>query len=120
MRELLTSDLFAALRLVKELGIRDEMKKMAAAIQGGKVTKATQTEVGMELIMEVLANCGSPSAERAFYDFISGPTEKPAEELKAMPLTDFAELLRELVESIDVEHWRGFFTSLAGLLKKQK
>ena len=119
MRELLTADLFAALRLAKELGIREEMKRMAAALQDGKVTKATQTEVGMELIMEVLANCGSERAEKAFYDFLSGPTETPPKELKIMPLTAFAELVREMVESIDVEHWKAFFTQLAGLLKKQ-
>lgn len=117
MRELKSTDLFAALRIVKEIGIKDEMKRMAEAIQG--VSDANQTEVGIELIMSVLANCGSEGAEKAFYSFLSGVTEASVADLKNMELTEFADLIREFVQSIDIDHWRGFFTSLAALIKKQ-
>lgn len=117
MRTLKSTDLFAALRIVKEIGVKDEMKRMAESIQG--VTDANQTEVGIELLMSVLANCGTEGSEKAFYSFLSGVTEVSVEDLRNMDLTDFADLIKEFVQSVDVEHWRSFFTQLAGLIKKQ-
>lgn len=120
MRSLKTCDLFAALRVVKEVGIKDEMKRLALAVQGDKVSKMTQTEAGLELIMGVLANCGTESAEKAFYDFLSGVMEIPQEELKNMDLEVFSKKVIELVETIDLDHWKGFFLSLVRLTERQK
>lgn len=120
MRGLKSTDLFAALRVVKEIGIKDEMKRMAEALQGAKINKKTQTEVGMELIMSVVANCGTPSAEKAFFEFFSGVSEIPINELMEMDLDKFADTVKEFVLSVDLEHWKAFFTQLAGLIRKQK
>lgn len=119
MRNLKSTDLFAALRVVREIGIKEEMQRLAAVLQTDKVSKATQTEVGMELLMTIFANCGSEAAEKAFFAFLSGPTEIPVSELRDMDLTEFADTIKELVAGIDIDHWRGFFTSLAGLIRKQ-
>ena len=120
MRGLKSTDLFAALRVVKEIGIKDEMKRMADALQGAKINEQMQTEVGMELIMSVVANCGTPSAEKAFFEFFSGVSEIPVTELREMNLDVFADKVKEFVLSVDLEHWKAFFTQLAGLIRKQK
>ena len=119
MRALKSRDLFMALRLVREIGIKDEMKRMADLLYSGKVNKKTQTEVGIELIMSILANCGTESAEKAFFDFLALPTEIPADELRDMDLETFADTIKQLVLSVDVEHWKAFFTQLAELIRKQ-
>lgn len=116
MRTLKTEDLFNALRVVKAIGVKDEIVELATALNGK--TKQSQEEIGAKLLLGVLANCGDDAAEAAFYKFISGPTEKTPDELKNMELMDFAVLLREMIAFIDLEAWRGFFQSLKGILKK--
>lgn len=119
MRTLKSKDLFAALRVVKEVGIKDEMRRMAELVKDGKINTKEQAELGIELVMNILANCGTESAEKAFFAFLSSPMEIDAEELREMDLEDFAVKIRELIETVDIDHWRGFFHSLAELIKKQ-
>jgi len=120
MRNLKSTDLFAALRITKEIGVKQELKDFAAALASGKINAKTQREMGAELIFGLLGNCGTEAAERAFYDFLSGPLEISTQELREMDLLAFMEKIRDFVEYIDVEAWRAFFQSLASLMKSQK
>lgn len=119
MRALKSTDLFAALRVVKEIGVKDELKQFATALSDGRVSAKTQREIGAELIFGLLANCGTEGAEKAFFAFLSGPLEIPVQELREMDLDVFADKVKEFVASVDVEHWKAFFGSLADLMKKQ-
>ena len=119
MRALKSTDLFAALRVVKEIGVKDEMKQFAATVADGRMSEKTQRELGAELIFGLLANCGTEAAEKAFFAFLSGPLEVPVQELRDMDLDIFADMIKDFVASVDIEHWRSFFTSLAGLIRKQ-
>ena len=126
MRALKTSDLFAALRLVRELGVKDEVRKLALAMndpankdEDGNFRPEMQREIGSELIFGLLANCGAESAEKAFFSFLSGPMEIPVDDLKGMDLEEFGDKIMELIKSIDMEHWKAFFSSLADLMKRQ-
>lgn len=118
MRTLKSTDLFAGLRVVKAIGVKEEMKEFAQALADGAVTAKTQREMGVELMLGILANCGDKAAEKAFYEFLSAPMEISVEELQEMDLIKFAEAIKELVEYIDMEAWKAFFTSLADLMKK--
>ena len=117
MRKLKAEDLFAALRFVKAVGVKDEIVALATAMKDKKDTK-TQEEIGTELILGLLANCGDETAENAFYKFLSKPVEKSVDELREMDLMEFGELIRELLKETDIEWWKGFFGSLAAVLKK--
>lgn len=119
MRALKSTDLFAALRVVKEIGVKEEMKQFAAAIADGRMSEKTQREIGAEMIFGLLANCGTESAEKAFFSFLSGPLEISVPELRDMDLEEFADKIKEFITSVDLEHWRSFFASLAELIKKQ-
>lgn len=120
MRNLKSTDLFAALRVVREIGIKDEVNRFAKIAQGSEASEELQRELGLELILGILANCGTESAEKAMYDFLSGPLEISVPELKDMDLEEFADTIRDFITSIDLEHWRGFFESLAALTMRQK
>lgn len=120
MRQLKSTDIFAALRVVKEIGIKEEMKEFAQALQKGSVSEKTQREIGAELIFGILGNAGSPSAENAVFRFLSGPMEISVEELRDMDALDFAKQIGEFVTSIDIEAWKAFFTSLVGQMKKSE
>ena len=120
MRQLKSTDLFMALRITKEIGVKQELKDFAAALASGKINAKTQREMGAELIFGLLGNCGTEAAETAFFDFLAGPLEISQAELRDMDLLDFMQKIRDFVEFIDVEAWRGFFQSLAGLMKSQK
>lgn len=116
MRKLKSTDLFAALRVVRAIGIKEEVVALATTLNAQKGGK-TQEEVGTELILGLLANCGEKGAENAFYEFLSGPTEIAPEELREMDLMAFANLVKELVVSVDIEAWKDFFHSLVAALK---
>ena len=130
MRQLKTTDLFAGLRMVKAVGIKEEMKQFAKALADGQikadgkvvkkgaVSEKVQKELGVELMLGILANCGTEAAEKAFFEFVSGPLEVPVQELRDMELLVFAERIKELIGFIDVEGWKSFFTSLGELLKR--
>lgn len=118
MRQFKSTDLFAALRIVKEIGVKQELKDFAAAMADGKISAKTQRELGAELLFGLLGNCGTKEAETAFFEFVSEPMEIPVAELRDMDLLEFMTKVREFVEFIDVEAWKSFFTSLADLIKK--
>ena len=120
MRQLKSTDLFAGLRVVKAIGVKEEMKEFAQSLANGAVSAKTQREMGVELMLGILANCGNKEAETAFFEFLSAPMEIPVETLREMDLMEFAEKIKELVEYIDMEAWKAFFTSLGDLLKKMR
>lgn len=119
MRPLTSADLFAALRIVREIDAKKTLAEFAAKVQTSGV-ESDQRELGIELILELLANCGSEQAEEAFYKFLSAPLETSVDDLKNMDLLKFAELIRDYSELVDVEAWRAFFTSLGELIRKMK
>ena len=120
MRQFKSTDLFAALRVTKEIGVKQELKDFANALANGKISAKTQREMGAELIFGLLGNCGSEGAEKAFVDFLAGPLEMTADELREMDLLVFMEKIKDFVEFIDMEAWKSFFTSLVDLIKRMK
>lgn len=120
MRQFKSTDLFKALRVVKAVGVKEEMKEFAQRFADGKISAKTQRELGVELMLGILSNCGNEAAEMAFFDFLSGPMETGVAELRDMDLLDFMEQIKAFMEFIDVEAWKAFFSSLADLIQKMK
>lgn len=110
MRNLNGHDVFAALKVLKMVGVKDELIQLATK-------KEDQRQMGARLIFGLLANCGTEEAEKAFFEFLGGPLEKKPEDLKQMDLMDLCDDVQEYIETIDKERWRSFFTSLVGALK---
>ena len=116
MRNLNGHDVFMALRVLKKVGVKDELMNLAQWMREGK--EESQEKVGARLVFSVLANAGDEDAEKAFFDFLSGPLEKPSKDLAEMDLLDLADEVDTFVKSVDRERWKVFFHSLLGALKR--
>lgn len=116
MRNLNGHDVFMALRVLKKIGVKDELMELAQNMRDGKVE--SQEKVGARLIFGVLANAGDEEAERAFFEFLAGPLETPAKELEEMDLLDLGDVIDKYISEMDRERWSAFFRSLAASLKR--
>jgi len=114
MRKLRGTDVFAALRLVKELEIEEQVKLIASAMEQKTYS---QKELGIGLLFNVLGNCGSKKAEEMFWELAAGPLEMDPKELSEMEPLEAIEKIKGLSEVIDTEGYKRFFKSLAGLIK---
>lgn len=113
MRKLSTSDIFAALRIVKNAELREELKPFMLAASKGEVNVE---DLGLDVILTVMEAVSGTKAEHAFYQFLAGPFEMSAEDVAALPLDDLAENLSKLAEENDLH---GFFVSVSGLMRKK-
>ena len=131
MRKLNGKDLFAFLRVIKTTGASEEIKRVSVLAQKMQMgekgeeedKKARETkirELGAELIFEVLGNCGSQEAEKAIWNFLSGPAEKTVSELEKMPLDELTVLIEKMVkENLESGDLARFFHSVAALMKSR-
>ena len=109
MRNLNGHDVFAALKVLNKIGVKDELINLAT------FKEKDSEKVGAKLVFGVLANAGTEEAEKAFFDFLSGPLEK--DELEKMDLLDLCDLIDEYVKTVDKDRWTHFFHSLLGAPK---
>ena len=114
MRQLKSTDVFAAFNVINIIGADEAIKALNGFISKKGIT---QEEAGMAFILYIV-NLGRPEASAALFNFLSGPLEKTVPELKEMDAIDFLEEVRDFIKSVDVERWKSFFGSLAGLLKR--
>lgn len=120
MRDLKSTDLFAALRVVREVGVKDELKSFAQRISGKEIGEEKQREIGTEFLFGLLGNAGSEKAEKAIYEFLAGPLEISVQDLREMGPIEFGQKIIEFVDSVDIEAWKAFFTQLAETIKKMR
>ncbi len=110
MRKLATQDVFAALRIVSDLQLKDEIQALAQLANDGKLTR---DEIGAQAFMKVLELFVSKKAEGCAYEFLAGPFEMTPEEVRDLPLMDLAASIKVMAEENDIA---GFFTLLRGLI----
>ena len=108
MRKLITSDLFAAMRVVRAAGVRDDIKSIAAR---AKKKDADTTSIGMDIVFAVMEGLSEPKAENYLYDFLAPIAELPVEELKALPLPELIDILQQIAADNDL---KDFFRQLFG------
>ena len=102
MRQLNTSDLFEAARLIRKMGIKEELKKFAEGINADQ----NQEEVGIDMLMLIFERATDEISEQLIYEFLAGPFEVAPHEVKEMELFTMVESLFKVA---DVEKWKGFF-----------
>ena len=115
MRKLKTMDVFAAMRIAKAAGIKDEIKRIALEVS--EKTEISQKEVGAELILSVIEGLSEKNAEGMMYEFLAGPLEVEPETIANMELTELLDQIKELGKLESPEGWSSFFKSLAALIK---
>lgn len=101
MRKLNTSDVFAFTRLVKEIGLKEEIKNITAKATEEKDVK----ELGLDIIFTLIEKFSEVNSENALYEFLSRPLEISKEEVGTMDLFD---LVDKVMQMADVEKWKTF------------
>ncbi len=108
MRELQTSDIFAFVRLINKIGIKDELKEKAIA------PNTDIESLGYDLIFMVIEKASDEKAEKEIYSFFAPIFGNTEEELRTM---DAIEFLEKVTQVASLERWKSFFTSVAKLMK---
>lgn len=112
MRNLETPDLFGFVRLIKKLGLKDDIKSM-----GLKASEKTNPEeFGADLIFLVLEKTTTEEGEALIYEFFSPIFEMSVEEIKRMDPVNF---LESIMKVSDLEKWSAFFKSAAKWMKSE-
>ena len=101
MRKLNTSDVFACTRLVKEIGLKEEIKNITAKVSEETDVKA----LGIDIIFTLIEKFSEVNSENALYEFLSRPLEISKEEVGTMDLFD---LVEKIMQIADVEKWKTF------------
>ena len=112
MRNLQTQDIFAFVRLIDEVGIKDELKTLI--MSKDKMTDLTQESFGYDMVFTLISGASKRKAEEALYEFFANIMECDKEEIRTMEPTEFIE---KAIKVADVEKWKSFFGSVAKLMK---
>jgi hypothetical protein len=110
MRKLKTSDIPAFCRCLKNIGIKDEIKAIAA----DSSSAADAWDNGFQLIWNIFDLATEKAGEQHLYEFLAGPFETKPEDLADMDLDVFFAGCKQLA---DENNLSGFFKSAAKLMK---
>lgn len=101
MRKLNGEDLFNFARLIKKIGVKEELGNVAKNLNG----ETDLNKIGYEVIFSVLEKCIEKNTEDSLWDFLAGPFEMKAKEVQKIELF---ELVEKIFEIADVEKWKSF------------
>lgn len=105
MRNLETSDLFKAGRLIKKIGVREEILEVATRAEESKIKKV-KLDFGFDLMFGIFEKAVEEDAEKEIYIFIADLFECEWEEVKTMnPI----EMFKKLGNVAKIEEWKDFF-----------
>lgn len=110
MRNLLTADLFKAVRAIKASGLKEEVRPLLKKAADGE---ADVQNVGVEAIMTVIGSLAESGTEKALYDFLAGPFEMDPKEIAQMDIVDLCKGIEWLWTEGNL---RPFFGQLSGLI----
>lgn len=109
MRKLMTKDVFKALAVINSAGLKDDLKAIMDKVQGNKLS---YSDIGYEVLFNIMEKAASTKTEAAIYEFLAGPLEMEPEEVENMELLT---VIQQLKECADMENWKGFFKSVSVL-----
>lgn len=106
MRKLKTSDIPAFCRCLKNIGIKEEVKKIAQEAN----TAQDAWSKGFDLLWNIFDLATEKKGEAHLYEFLSGIYETSPQELEDMPLDEFMDGMRKISAENNL---LGFFSSAA-------
>ena len=109
MRKIQTKDIFAAMRIVKKSGMKQQLIPLIEKAAGAEDV----AQIGIEGFLTVMEVLSENNAERAMYEVLAGPFELTAGEVETLELDELASMLAELGEQNNL---RNFFKALWGLI----
>ena len=117
LRTLTSQDIFPMCVILRKIGIKDLKELLSTddvvqAARSGKGVEAIGLGIAIDLAGLIVSNL--PSCEAEIYSFLASVSGIRKEELKAMSMADFLELIAEVIHK---EEFRDFFEVARGLLK---
>lgn len=103
MRKLTLDDTFNAAELIEMFQLPEVYARLA------KADRSDPTGFAIQALIVFMKQAGTDENRKKIYDFLAGPFESTAEELKAMPLLDVA---KGICEISDVDDWKAFLNSV--------
>lgn len=110
MRKLETSDVFAACRLMKQLGLKEKFRAIAEESDTAKDVFAK----GYDLLWDLFDTATEQQSEAEIYAFLAGPLEMTPEEVRHLHLDKLLESLQQMAVENNLV---GFFKSAARLMR---
>ena len=98
MRKLVFGDLFNAAKVIKQANLKSELTELIKKGQEKDVDDVDIEELGIEVFMTVVESCGNNGVDQAFYEFLSGPFEMKADEIKNLPVNELIDKFKQLVQ----------------------
>lgn len=98
MRKLATKDLFAAMRIIKISGVKNELMPIIKAADGEDVEG-----VGILGVLTVLEALSGTAAEKELYKCIADIAETEEHAIAEMPIADFLGILKQIAAENDME-----------------
>lgn len=111
MRNLKTSDVFSASRIIKELDLKEKIKDIALNSKN-----IDQRVVGFDIVWTIIENACTKKAEALVYEFIGNLLEKTPDEIAEMNPT---EMLTDLLEVANLEEWKSFFKYVSQMIRQK-
>lgn len=111
MRKLNTTDVFAALRVIRAANLREELKPLLKRAADGS---ANIEDVGIDGIMSALEMLAEKKAERAIYEVLSGPLEISPDEVGALDILEFAQKIEQIAKENDLKSFFGYVSGILG------
>lgn len=105
-----TKVLFKLLKLVKKIGILDEIKSLFRVVNDAKKEdlEKMQEEAGIDLVIKIVSNLDITETE--VYDLLADIEEKTIDEIKEQDLNNTIDILKELFTS---SVFRSFLSSIS-------
>lgn len=115
MRNLRTTDIFAACRLLSAIGVREEIREVALRAEESK-GKKIKFDMGFDLLFGIIEKATTQNGEEEIYKFIANIFECDWESVRDM---DPFELMDKLEKVASIEKWKNFFKRVADLMKRK-
>lgn len=112
MRSLETQDVFAFVRMIDEVGIKDQLKEVV--LSKDSIADITAESFGYDLIFALIEGASKKKAEESIYEFFGNLMEVDKDDIRHMDPTEF---FQKALEVADVEKWKNFFISVSKSMK---
>lgn len=115
MRKLQTSDVFAALRVIKAANLREELKPMLKRVaEKSAEEKSDVQDIGIDGILSMVGLLSEAKAEKAMYEVLAGPFEMKASEVAALDIVTLADNIQTLAQENDLKVFFGYLSNILG------
>lgn len=98
MRKIITSDVFKLARIIKKIGIKDDISAMYAQVQQAKKQgeEFNSEKIGIDLMLKVIEACSTEEQEKQIYGLLAGIMEKTEEDIKNQSLDTLMEDIKRI------------------------